>query len=368
MWGWPRRPASTRTSCPASPAAGRAGRGVGHRAPGSAARRAAVPRWNAQGPAAAAEQIRTLQQRLGSHTLFRHHDQEEALSRADRVGVMERRLEQIARRTTVHRPGHRVSWPSSSAWMNRIPGELQAAIRSPRWEARSRSGTAPVQTAVDVLVRPEGLRLEVVRERQRDRDDRTFLGSVTRSACSCPGRCRVQVDRPSAEPPRWPRARPSRCRCRHPVLVAAAGSADDVGRMPAIVSRMSGASACSRSRGCLAAGQTAGPIAAPGRRPTRCHWRCRRPRPARRRRRAHRSSAVSGSRPRPARPETPKSPRRGGTAPVDSPPGELVGSASLVTGENPVARPDAHARVAQPHDVSSPRRTARIAPPRTAAA
>ncbi len=43
------------------------------------------------------EQIRALQQRLGTTTLFVTHDQEEALSMADRVGVMrDGRLEQIA--------------------------------------------------------------------------------------------------------------------------------------------------------------------------------------------------------------------------------------------------------------------------------
>ena len=63
------------------------------------------------------EQIRTLQQRLGTTTLFVTHDQEEALSMADRVGVMRQRQARADRRArtscTTTRPPR--SWPSSSA-------------------------------------------------------------------------------------------------------------------------------------------------------------------------------------------------------------------------------------------------------------
>ena len=56
------------------------------------------------------EQIRTLQQQLGTTTLFVTHDQEEALSMADRVGVMRQgKLEQIAAPDVLYdRPSHRV--------------------------------------------------------------------------------------------------------------------------------------------------------------------------------------------------------------------------------------------------------------------
>ena len=56
------------------------------------------------------EQIRSLQQRLGITTLFVTHDQEEALSMADRVGVMrDGRLEQVAAPDRALRAsGHRV--------------------------------------------------------------------------------------------------------------------------------------------------------------------------------------------------------------------------------------------------------------------
>ncbi len=126
------------------------------------------------------EQIRTLQQRLGTTTLFVTHDQEEALSMADRVGVMrEGRLEQIAAPDELYADPATAFVAEFVGVMNRVPGELQAGD-----QVSALGGTLPVrghrpeETAVDMLVRPEGLRLEVaengngiVGERQRHRDD-----------------------------------------------------------------------------------------------------------------------------------------------------------------------------------------------------
>ena len=72
------------------------------------------------------EQIRTLQQRLGTTTLFVTHDQEEALSMADRVGVMrEGRLEQIAAPDELYTDPATAFVAEFVGVMNRIPGELQ---------------------------------------------------------------------------------------------------------------------------------------------------------------------------------------------------------------------------------------------------
>ena len=147
------------------------------------------------------EQIRTLQQRLGTTTLFVTHDQEEALSMADRVGVMrEGRLEQIAAPDELYTDPATAFVAEFVGVMNRIPGELQAGR-----QVTALGGTLPVrghrpeETAVDVLIRPEGLRLEVVENGNGIVTTRTFLGSVTRVGVQLSGDVAVQVDRPSGE-------------------------------------------------------------------------------------------------------------------------------------------------------------------------
>jgi putative spermidine/putrescine transport system ATP-binding protein len=147
------------------------------------------------------EQIRTLQQRLGTTTLFVTHDQEEALSMADRVGVMrEGRLEQIAAPDELYADPATAFVAEFVGVMNRIPGELQAGGQvSALGGTLPVRGHRPVQTAVDMLVRPEGLRLEVVENGNGIVTTRTFLGSVTRVGVQLSGDIAVQVDRPSAE-------------------------------------------------------------------------------------------------------------------------------------------------------------------------
>ena len=147
------------------------------------------------------EQIRTLQQRLGTTTLFVTHDQEEALSMADRVGVMrEGRLEQIAAPDELYTDPATAFVAEFVGVMNQIPGELQAGGQvTALGGTLAVRGHCPEETAVDVLVRPEGLRLEVVENGNGIVTTRTFLGSVTRVGVQLSGDVAVQVDRPSAE-------------------------------------------------------------------------------------------------------------------------------------------------------------------------
>jgi len=158
------------------------------------------------------EQIRTLQQRLGTTTLFVTHDQEEALSMADRVGVMRQgKLEQIAAPDVLYDDPATPFVAEFVGVMNRIPAELQAS-GNPRTVTLLGStvpvkGQEPAETQstvggdgpVDVLVRPEGLTMQVVENGNGIVTHRTFLGSVTRVRVLLSGDVAVQIDKPSSE-------------------------------------------------------------------------------------------------------------------------------------------------------------------------
>jgi putative spermidine/putrescine transport system ATP-binding protein len=143
------------------------------------------------------EQIRTLQQRLGTTTLFVTHDQEEALSMADRVGVMSKgKLEQVAA------PDELYSRPATAfvaefvGTMNRLPGDLNSGGT----EVTVLGTTLPVQPggpasgAVDALVRPENLTVTTAEGGNGIVTSRTFLGAVTRVAVLLSGDTEVAVD------------------------------------------------------------------------------------------------------------------------------------------------------------------------------
>jgi putative spermidine/putrescine transport system ATP-binding protein len=127
------------------------------------------------------EQIRTLQQRLGTTTLFVTHDQEEALSMADRVGVMRAgKLEQVAA------PDELYDRPATGfvaefvGTMNRLPGSLGSDGRS-----------------VTVLVRPENLTVAPAEGGNGIVFLRTFLGATSRITVLLSGDLQVLVDVPS---------------------------------------------------------------------------------------------------------------------------------------------------------------------------
>jgi putative spermidine/putrescine transport system ATP-binding protein len=149
------------------------------------------------------EQIRALQQRLGTTTLFVTHDQEEALSMADRVGVMRSgKLEQVAEPPDLYSRPATAFVAEFVGTMNRIPGELAAGGA----QVTALGAGVPVLEPhdaspgpVDVLVRPEGLSVTAAGDGNAIVTARTFRGAVTRVSVLISGQAEARIDVPSAE-------------------------------------------------------------------------------------------------------------------------------------------------------------------------
>jgi putative spermidine/putrescine transport system ATP-binding protein len=129
-------------------------------------------------------EIRSVQQRLGITTLFVTHDQAEALSIADRVGVMhEGKLEQIGTPEEVY---ERPATPFVAEFvgtMNRVAGRLAADGRLEVLGASLKASGPQSRAAgelVEVLVRPEALEAVADPNGHATVAERTFLGSFTR--------------------------------------------------------------------------------------------------------------------------------------------------------------------------------------------
>jgi putative spermidine/putrescine transport system ATP-binding protein len=123
------------------------------------------------------------------------------LSMADRVGVMkDGSLEQIAVPSELYMRPATAFVAEFVGTMNRIPGELtsgsQATALGTLIDVKSSCADVP-PAAVDVLVRPEGLRIAAVASGNGIVSHKTFLGSVTRVSVLLSGDVTVQVDVPS---------------------------------------------------------------------------------------------------------------------------------------------------------------------------
>lgn len=128
------------------------------------------------------EEIRRVQQDLGITTVFVTHDQEEALSMADRVAVMRAgRLEQVAEPAELYARPATAFVAEFVGTMSRIP-----ALRAPGGmvEVLGRrlpvAGELPADGEVDVLVRPEAVHLAPDAEGPALVVAASFLGAVTR--------------------------------------------------------------------------------------------------------------------------------------------------------------------------------------------
>jgi putative spermidine/putrescine transport system ATP-binding protein len=152
------------------------------------------------------EQIRVLQTRLKITTLFVTHDQEEALSMADRVCVMRAgRIEQVDTPSTLYAAPATPFVAEFVGTMNRIPGVTEhgrVALLGTTVDVRTPAGATPDSrpsgTPVDVLVRPEGLQVTPSPHGQGLVMTTTFLGSVTRLGVLLDQDVMVHVDQPNS--------------------------------------------------------------------------------------------------------------------------------------------------------------------------
>jgi len=142
------------------------------------------------------DEIRSLQQRLSSTTVFVTHDQEEALSMADRVCVMSTgRNEQTATPSVLYaRPATpfvaEFVGVSSRVPVERHGGEVVIFDQS----CKIRSGdTADPFEAVDALLRPEDVSIVVDPAGKGFVTHRSFLGATTRLVVQV-GEIPIRVD------------------------------------------------------------------------------------------------------------------------------------------------------------------------------
>ncbi len=131
------------------------------------------------------EEIRRLQLSLGTTTLFVTHDQEEAMSISDRVGVMNHgRLEQIASPDTLYNKPATTFVASFVGLMNRLPGILTNGKVEVLGQNLSALSSDLANGQVKALVRPE--RINVTQDQSTPNArviTRSFLGASSRIIC-----------------------------------------------------------------------------------------------------------------------------------------------------------------------------------------
>ncbi|MEU9393278.1 ABC transporter ATP-binding protein [Streptomyces sp. NPDC048324] len=146
------------------------------------------------------EEIRRLQQELGITTLFVTHDQEEALSIADRVAVMHAgRLEQCAEPAELYGRPATAFVAEFVGTMSRIPGRLAGDTVEVLGMRLPVEGSVPQASEVDVLVRPEAVRVEADATGSATVIATAFLGAATRLTVRLADGTEVKADLPTHE-------------------------------------------------------------------------------------------------------------------------------------------------------------------------
>ncbi|MFG1863434.1 ABC transporter ATP-binding protein [Microbispora bryophytorum] len=137
------------------------------------------------------EEIRRLQLSLGITTIFVTHDQEEALSMADRVAVLrDGRLEQVADPATLY---DRPATPFVAEFvgaMNHLPGLVSGDRVTVLGQRLPVEGPSPDSARVDVLVRPEAVLVTPVDASGGEGDGIVMVSSFRGSTA----RLRVRLD------------------------------------------------------------------------------------------------------------------------------------------------------------------------------
>ena len=146
------------------------------------------------------EEIRRLQQELGITTLFVTHDQEEALSVADRVAVMRAgRLEQCAEPAALYGRPATAFVAEFVGTMSRLPGTLSGETVEVLGLRLPAEGTLPAGREVDVLVRPEAVHVAADADGDARVTATAFLGATTRLTVRLADGTEVKADVPAHE-------------------------------------------------------------------------------------------------------------------------------------------------------------------------
>ncbi|MGH2862438.1 MAG: ABC transporter ATP-binding protein, partial [Solirubrobacteraceae bacterium] len=181
---------------------------------------------------------RNLQKRLGITTLFVTHDQSEALSMADRVGVMQAgRLEQLDTPENVYRRPATAFAAEFVGAMNRLPGRIGDAgdvqVLGQRLTVLNADARQP-GAAVEALLRPEAVSIVPDPAGAGEVTQRTFLGASMRLEVMLDGGQKVLVEASSHDAGVAVGARVGLRILAQSVAVADPGVAPDPEAVPAV--------------------------------------------------------------------------------------------------------------------------------------
>ena len=144
------------------------------------------------------EEIRRLQQELGITTLFVTHDQEEALSMADRVAVLRAgRLEQCATPSELYARPATAFVAEFVGTMSRIPCVRSGDGVEVLGRRHQVDGVVPADGELHVLVRPENVGLVPAPNGPALVVAASFLGAVTRLTVRLTDGTEVKTDLPT---------------------------------------------------------------------------------------------------------------------------------------------------------------------------